>query len=72
MECNKMECNTSRGYDGLIGMPLGSAYVPWQHFEQVMDAEKGLNHGTIFAELVLPFYGAKAACSRKRGIYESD
>lgn len=44
------------------GLPLGSAYVPWQQFRNVLDAGKGINHGTIFAELILPFYGASAAC----------
>ncbi len=64
MECNKL--NDKFSYDRLEGMPLGSAYVPWQQFCQVMDAGKGLSYGTIFAELVLPFYGAAAACSDKR------
>ncbi len=64
MNCNK--CNDSFSYDRLEGMPLGSAYVPWQTFCNVMDAGKGLNYGTIFTELVLPFYGAAAACDHKR------
>lgn len=70
MECN--QCNKAHDYDRFAGMPLANAYVPWQNFEHVMDAQKGLNHGTIFAELVMPFYGAKAACCRKRGMYESE
>lgn len=42
---------------------LAMAYVPWQKFDNVMDAGNGLAHGTIFKDLVLPFYGTKAACS---------
>ena len=64
MDCNKH--NDSFGYDNLKGMPLGSAYVPMQRFYQVMDAGKALSYGTIVAELVLPFYGASAACSNRR------
>lgn len=44
-------------------MPIGMAYVPWQTWKDVMDGYSGLNHGTIFEELVLPFGGYSAACS---------
>lgn len=43
--------------------PLAMAQVEWQSFRKVMDGRQGLAHGTIFEELVLPFYGAKAACN---------
>ncbi len=67
MTCKK--CYNPNTYNQFDNMQLASAYVPWQEFRQVMDAGKGMNHGTIFAELVLPFYGAKAACGRKGGMY---
>jgi hypothetical protein len=35
--------------------PIGSAYVPYQTWEEPMSAEDALNHGTIFTELNLPF-----------------
>lgn len=38
-------------------MRIGIGYVPWQRFENVMDAEQGLMHGTIFQELVMPYSG---------------
>ena len=60
-----MKCgNVTEAYkfDCLSDMPLGSAYVPWQKFEQVFEADKGYMCGSIFAELVFPFYGARAAC----------
>lgn len=43
--------------DGLEGMPLAMAYVPWQRWQNIYDAEKGFCNGTIFQELNLPFFG---------------
>lgn len=68
-----MDCNNkyqAQSYENLNGLAIGMSYVPWQKFEQVLDAENGLAHGTIFAELVLPFYGKKAACCGMRGAHE--
>ena len=57
--------------------PLAMAYVPWQTFENVMEGECALRHGTIFEDLVFPFVGAQAnrqpymqnnSCGR-RGVY---
>lgn len=42
--------------------PLAMAYVPWQKFENVLDAGCGLEQGTIFEDLIFPFMGAQAAC----------
>ena len=47
--------------DGLEGMPLAMAYVPWQKWQSVYDAEKALHYGTIFQELYKPFLG-KGGC----------
>ncbi|MBD5089165.1 MAG: spore coat associated protein CotJA [Clostridiales bacterium] len=33
-------------------------YVPWQSFENVLCAKEGFEQGTIFADLILPFYGS--------------
>lgn len=38
-------------------LPIGMAYVPWQTWREIYDAEKGLCQGTIFKELDLPFLG---------------
>lgn len=43
--------------DGLEDMPLAMAYVPWQRWQNIYDAEKGFCNGTIFQELNLPFCG---------------
>ena len=43
--------------DRLEGMPLAMAYVPWQKWQNIYDAEKGFCNGTIFQELNLPFFG---------------
>ena len=70
-----MDCNasyTKQNYESLKGLSLGSAYVPEQVFDQVLDAEKSYAFGTIFAELIYPFRGENAACCRKRGLYESN
>ena len=41
----------------LEDMPLAMAYVPWQKWQNIFDAEKGFCHGTIFQELNIPFEG---------------
>lgn len=41
--------------DRLAGMPIAMAYVPWQRWKQTYSLEQGLNRGTIFPELDLPF-----------------
>ena len=46
----------------LSNKPLAMAYVPWQSFENVLDASCGLNQGTIFEDLIFPFIGSQAAC----------
>lgn len=43
--------------DVFEGMPLAMAYVPWQMWRNICDAEKGFHHGTIFEELNKPFHG---------------
>ena len=53
-------------------MPIAMCYVPWQKWQDVLEPEDSLEHGTIFTELALPFYGAAAACNpnfnkRRRG-----
>ncbi len=37
--------------------PIAMAYVPWQKWRNIYDAEKGFRRGTIFQELDLPFRG---------------
>lgn len=56
MDC-KMDCKMDEH-----GPSLAIATVPWQKWRDVMDGGCGLQKGTIFEELVKPFYGAKAAC----------
>lgn len=43
--------------DSLSDMPIAMAYVPWQKWQNIYDAEKGFSNGTIFQDLNLPFYG---------------
>ena len=64
-----MNCNNymNQSYEGLANLALGSAYVPFQHFEQVLDADNALIYGSVFAELVKPFYSKKAACCEMGG-----
>ncbi len=49
--------------DVLEGMPLAMAYVPWQTWRKVCNAEKGFSCGTIFEELNKPFCG-RGGCQR--------
>lgn len=61
--CNqreRMSCPIEASYD-LRNMPLGMAYVPWQHFHTVYDVDKALGCGTIFPELYKPFLGKRGA-----------
>ena len=44
-------------YDGHKDKVLAMAYVRWQEWQKIYDAEKGFCRGTIFQELDLPFYG---------------
>lgn len=50
-------CSNTNEYDELSGMPLAMAYVPWQEWQNIYEAEKGLHRGTIFEELDKPFNG---------------
>lgn len=43
-------------------MPLAMAYVPWQRWQNIMEAEKGFSCGTIFADLNKPFCRAGGGC----------
>lgn len=49
-------CDSDRS-DSDHNYVIGMAYVPWQTFENVYDACKGLSRGTIFADLDKPFKG---------------
>ena len=52
-----MCCGDTNDYDELNGMPLAMAYVPWQEWRNIYEAEKGFHKGTIFEELNKPFKG---------------
>lgn len=43
--------------DELNNMPIAMAYVPWQEWRNICEAEKGFHSGTIFEELNKPFRG---------------
>ncbi len=43
---------------------LAMAKVEYQQWQRVLDGGLGLRHGTIFEELILPFYGKSAACNQ--------
>lgn len=45
-------------------MVVGMAYVPWQKWQEPYDYEKGLNVGTIFPDLDLPFLGYQGGMKR--------
>ena len=63
MNCNNNMCNLKKpehymhNCECLDELPLAIAYVPWQKWQKIYDAEKGLYRGTIFQELDLPFLG---------------
>lgn len=53
-------------FDTMQGLPLAMAYVPWQSWQNVSDAARGLEQGTIFDELVFPFEYAGPGCRNTR------
>ena len=60
-KCPDNKCNYNMDYDDKCfdNKPLAIAYVPWQKWKNVMCAKEGMEHGTIFAELVMPFKGCQ-------------
>ena len=61
-ETGNIACGESISYDQLQMMPLAMAYVPWQQWQNVYECSKGLEHGSIFEELILPFQHASHVC----------
>lgn len=56
-------CPVRSRSDMLEGLSLAMGYVPMQHYDQMFDLGKGLQVGTIFPELCLPFCGKRRDCS---------
>ena len=54
---SRMDGMRMDGHDTIHNMPLAMAYVPWQTWRDIYDAEKGFHYGTIFKELDKPFLG---------------
>ena len=65
--CNSMPCDTSCPTE-VPAPSLAMVYCPRQCWRSLFSPEDGLKHGTIFAELVLPFegrqLGGKEGCAR--------
>lgn len=55
MDYNSCGCDMMN--NGMKNMVVGMAYVPLQKWNKIFDPDKGWNEGTIFPELVYPFYG---------------
>lgn len=67
-ECQK--CNNSeKDSINIDYKPIAMAYVPWQQWRNVVDGKTGLAQGTIFGELVMPFYCASQVCNTNRRGY---
>lgn len=50
----------SRFEEQINKFPVGSAYVPWQYFDQIFEnLEEAFKTGTIFPELDKPFEGRR-------------
>lgn len=50
------ECNNTQT-DCIDSLPLAMAYVPMQKWNTTYEPDAGLNNGTIFPELNLPWLG---------------
>lgn len=57
MENSHMEDTRMEYKHGHEKRVLAMAYVPWQIWGDLYDADKGFHCGTIFQELNLPFLG---------------
>ena len=57
-------CDTSCPTE-IAAPALAMVYCPRQCWRKLFDPEDGLKHGTIFAELVLPFEGAPNKCGKE-------
>lgn len=44
---------------------LGMAYVPMQRWENLMEAERGFPHGSIFKDLIFPFKSTNCPTGRR-------
>ena len=64
---NHNHCDDDYADKCIDKLPLAMAYVPFQKFRKVYDAATGLEHGTIFEELVLPFCCYKGNTCGMRG-----
>ncbi len=62
LDMDNSYCNQNMTYDPLQTMPLAMAYVPWQQWKNVYEGCKGLEHGTIFEELIFPFQFSSRMC----------
>lgn len=45
------------GTEQLDNLPLAMAYVPMQRWKNIYEADVGLDRGTMFQDLDLPFLG---------------
>lgn len=57
MEYSRMGDSCMDSRNTVDNVSLAMAYVPWQTWRDIYDAEKGFHRGTIFEELDLPFMG---------------
>lgn len=51
-----------RRQDPLSSMPLAMAYVPWQRWENILEADRGFQCGTIFHDLRKPLEYKGGGC----------
>lgn len=63
--CYKIE-DINKVCNSVDDLPLAIAYVAWQEWKNVLCAEEGLCHGTIFSDLIKPFCGCNRTV-QKRG-----
>lgn len=50
---------------GMQPMALAMAYVPWQRWTETYPLDEGLQKGTIFPDLYLPFEGRRKGGKRR-------
>ena len=62
--CQSMSCNVSCPTE-VPAPSLAMVYCPRQCWRSLFSPEDGLQHGTLFAELVLPFEGGSQNCRKE-------
>ena len=61
----KNNCFLESNCNDIDSISIAMAYVPWQHWENIYEADLGLKQGTIFKDLDKPYTSGCGRGGRK-------